>query len=94
MDEVDDFLVVHLDAIDKRLLECGLNRDDGVHGPLASLARRPGSCTAITARAARPRVDEVRIGASNGINCERVVAIFGQFVWALREPRRLSRGRA
>ncbi len=45
MDQVDDFLVVYLDSIDKRLPECGLNRDDGVHGPLASLARRPGSCT-------------------------------------------------
>jgi len=39
---VDDFLVVHLDSIDERLLDY-LGQDDEVHGPPLSLARRAGA---------------------------------------------------
>ena len=54
MDAVSDFLVTYLDSIDERLLE-GPNQDDGVHGPLASLARRPGVVHSLP-RSVRPRV--------------------------------------
>jgi hypothetical protein len=41
MDQTDDLVVVCLVPIDKRLL-VHRDQDDGVHGLLASLARRPG----------------------------------------------------
>ncbi len=41
---VNDFLVVYLDSIDKRLLE-HLNQDDEVHGPLLPSQGDRGSCT-------------------------------------------------
>ena len=50
-----DFLLVYLDSIDKRLLEY-FDQDDEVHGPPASLARRPGVVhhLSISTRAGRP----------------------------------------
>jgi hypothetical protein len=69
-----------------------------VHGPfcLSSQGSR-GSCT-INIDSGHQALESASLrsasGASNGSSRERVVAIFGQFVWALREPRRLPRGRA
>ncbi len=42
--QVNDFLVVHLASIDKRLLD-GLSQDDGVHGPRLPSQGDRGSCT-------------------------------------------------
>ena len=52
---MNEFLVGYLDAIDERLLEY-FDQDDGVHGPLASLARRPGvvHLLSISTRVGRP----------------------------------------
>jgi hypothetical protein len=41
---VNDFLVVCLDSVDKRLLGY-LNQDDEVHGPLLPSQGDRGSCT-------------------------------------------------
>ena len=41
MEPGERLVVVYLDSIDKRLLEY-FDQDDEVHGPPASLARRPG----------------------------------------------------
>jgi hypothetical protein len=66
------------------------NRMTGCTAP-ASLARQQGSCTFYhgKGRSALERASmRSASGASNGLSRERVVAIFGQFVWALREFRR------
>jgi hypothetical protein len=48
------------------------------------------SCTTITVGAGHSALERASLrsasGASNGLSRERVVAIFGQFVWALRGP--------
>ena len=53
MEAVNDFLVVYLDSIDKRLLDDS-TRMTGCTAPLFPSLGDRGSCTTITARVARP----------------------------------------
>jgi len=76
----------HEDSVKKRLLE-DPNQDDGVHGPLASLARRPGVVHHCQKGFAR---EDASVWTSQGGSGCTVPL----FVRALREPRHLPRGRA
>ena len=49
-----------MDSIDKRLLE-NLDQDDGVHGPWASLARRPGVVCLLSVSGAGPLNARVKL---------------------------------
>jgi hypothetical protein len=94
---VNDFLVTYLDSIDEYLLEY-LHQDDEVqaaHSPSLGDRGRAPSINIGEGRSALERAStRSASGASNGLSREWVVVILGQSVWALREPRRLPRGRA
>ena len=64
-----------------------------VHGPVLLLGKATGGrAPSINIDSGQTALESASLrsayGASNGSSRERVVAIFGQFVWALREFRR------
>jgi hypothetical protein len=65
MRPVNDFLVLYLDSIDKRLLE-HLDQDDEVHGPLAAPRKATGG-----------RAPSIIIGVGSVFNRRRQRGSFG-----------------
>jgi hypothetical protein len=84
-------VVVYLDSIDKRLLDDSA-RMTGSTAPHFPRKATGGRAPSINIDSGHSTLESASLrsasGASNGPSRERAVAIFGQFVWALREPRR------